>query len=69
MIMPLHRSTKEAVVIVQQGRAIIEMEQQVHELQAGNSFIIPAGIFHSLTIKADFSAVAVMGLDSSIEYG
>lgn len=68
MIMPTHRSTKEVVVIVQKGKAELKMEKETHALEAGTSFIIPAGTYHSLTLKTDFSAVAVMALDSSIEF-
>lgn len=68
MIMPQHHSTKEAVVIVQKGKALLNLENVTHILERGACVIIPAGANHSLSIKADFTAIAVMALDSSIEF-
>ena len=68
MEMPLHYSTYEAVVIVQEGSALLSIEGQEHLLEKGSSFIIPAGINHSLALKADFQSLVVMSLDSKIEF-
>lgn len=68
MVMPLHRSTKEAVVIVQKGIAILSMYDKEYILEKGDNFIIPANENHSLSLKTDFEAVGVMALDSTIEF-
>ena len=41
MKMPLHYSTKEAVVIVQEGFAQLKIDEIKHMLQEGSTFIIP----------------------------
>ena len=68
MKMPRHRTTQEAVITVQAGRAILNMLDQEHTLKEGESFIIPANVDHDLVLEADFQAVAVMLLKSKIEF-
>lgn len=66
--MPLHYSTKEAVIQVEQGEALLTMDSVIIKLQAGNCQIIPARQPHSLFITKDFKAVVVMEIDSEIEF-
>lgn len=68
MEMPSHISTKEAVVMVQEGKALLKMETGEHLLEKNSVFIIPQGIHHSLSILEDFKAVALMAVDSEIEF-
>lgn len=68
MEMPEHHSTKEAVVVVQKGKAILTMPDKKHVLETGSSFIIPAGVNHSLSIQEDFQALAIMALESEIKF-
>ena len=68
MFMPLHHATKETVIVVQQGTAILKMAKTEHVLEEGVSFIIPALVDHSLEIKTDFKAIAIMAVDSDIEF-
>ena len=68
MIMPLHYSTMEAVIVVLAGSALLAIENKEYLLQEGNSFIIPALQKHTLSLKADFKARIVMPLDSRIEF-
>ncbi|GAB1450251.1 hypothetical protein MASR2M47_03070 [Draconibacterium sp.] len=68
MEMPLHYSTYEAVVIVQEGTGLLSIDGQEHLLETGSSFIIPAGRNHSLVLKSDFKSLVVMALDSKIEF-
>jgi len=68
MQMPLHYSTKEAVLIVQEGSALLKIEEKEHLLQAGDSFIIPARQNHNLSLKSEFKALVIMSLDSNIEF-
>lgn len=68
MEMPLHYSTYEAVVIVQEGSGLLSIDGQEHLLEKGGSFIIPAGKNHSLLLKSEFKSLVVMALDSKIEF-
>lgn len=68
MQMPLHYSTKEAVLIVQEGSALLKVDQKGQLLQAGDSFIIPARQNHNLSLKSNFKALVIMPLDSNIEF-
>jgi quercetin dioxygenase-like cupin family protein len=68
MQMPLHYSTKEAVLIVQEGIAILKMDEKEHVLKAGDAFIIPALQNHGLLLKTDFKSLVLMSLDSNIEF-
>lgn len=68
MKMPLHYSTKEAVVIVQEGYAQLKINEIKHILQAESLFIIPAHQNHTLSVKAKFKALIIMSLDSNIEF-
>jgi quercetin dioxygenase-like cupin family protein len=68
MQMPLHYCTKEAVLIVQGGSALLNIDEKEHLLQAGDSFIIPARQSHNLSLKSEFKALVIMSLDSNIEF-
>ena len=68
MEMPLHHSTKEAVIVVLEGEAILKMPDGEHSLKEGTTFIIPAMIEHSLKIRTDFHAIAIMENTSAIEF-
>ena len=68
MEMPLHYSTKEAVVIVQKGSAQLKIDEIKHIIMEGSSFIIPAHQNHSLSIKTKFKALIIMSQDSNIEF-
>jgi quercetin dioxygenase-like cupin family protein len=66
--MPLHYSTKEAVIMVQEGSALLNLDEQEYLLKSGDAFIIPALENHTLSIKSDFKAKVIMELDSKIEF-
>lgn len=68
MTMPPHHSTKEAVIVVQEGQALLKMPESDHLLTKGSTFIIPAGKEHTLIIQKDFKAVAIMAVDSEIKF-
>ena len=68
MMMPLHHSTKEAVVIVQEGSALLKIGEKQLLLQEGDAFVIPAAQNHSLSVETGLKAFVVMALDSSIEF-
>ena len=68
MLMPPHHSTGEAIIIVQEGQALLKMPDAEHILKKGSSFIIPAGKEHALHIIKDFKGIAVMAVDSEINF-
>jgi quercetin dioxygenase-like cupin family protein len=67
-LMPPHLSTKEAVVIVQEGEAELSIENSNSYFTKNDVFIIPAGTVHSLSIKKKFKSIVIMQLDSEIEF-
>lgn len=66
--MPTHISTMEAVVIVIEGEAVIEMAGKDHALRASDTLVIPAGEPHSLVMKAKTVANVVMPIASEIRF-
>ncbi|MEB8328374.1 cupin domain-containing protein [Flavobacteriaceae bacterium KMM 6897] len=66
--MPPHYSTLEAIIIVQEGEAMLQMPDGNHFLKKEDCFIIPAKKEHTLTIKKDFKAIAVMAVESEINF-
>lgn len=68
MKMPLHHSTKEAVVSIKEGTALLNIQGKEHLLEKGCVFIIPAKQAHSLELTTEFKAIIVMGNDSDIEF-
>ena len=68
MVMPLHYSTREAVVIVQEGSAILHIDEQKVRLERNDSYIIPAHKNHTLLLETQFKALVIMALDSKIEF-
>lgn len=67
-LMPPHLSTKEAVVIVQEGDAMLEIDGGINYLTKNDVFVIPAATVHTLSIKNKFKAIVIMELDSQIEF-
>ncbi len=68
MSMPLHYSTREAIVIIQDGSAVLHIDDQKLRLQKNDCYIIPAGRIHSLQLKTEFKSLVIMGQDSKIEF-
>ena len=68
MVMPLHYSTREAVVIVLEGSAMLHIDEQKVRLERNDSYIIPARKNHSLLLETKFKAHVIMALDSNIEF-
>lgn len=68
MEMPTHISTKEAVVVVLKGQAVIKISNKEIYLNAGESAIIPAHEPHTLHIKSEFLSHVIMDQDSEIVF-
>jgi hypothetical protein len=64
MLMPLHYSTIEAVIMALAGSAILAIENKEYLFQEGNSFVIPALQKLTLWLNAVFKALGVMPKDS-----
>jgi len=68
MSMPEHISTKEAVVIILKGSAVLTMKGNDYPLREHESIIIPGGEKHTLRIIKDFQAQVIMETDSQINF-
>lgn len=66
--MPSHFSTKEAVIIVLQGEAILNLTETKIYLKVNDTAIIPANEPHTLEIKGNFHATVIMEVDSAIQF-
>lgn len=66
--MPPHLSTKEAIIIVYEGEAILQLDSLDIHLIMNEPFIIPALASHSLFITEDFAAHVIMAVDSEIKF-
>ena len=68
MKMPPHYSTLEVVIVVQKGEGLLQMADGDKYLKQGDCFIVPAKKEHTLTIKKSFKALAVMAVESKINF-
>lgn len=68
MSMPDHFSTKEAVLMIQIGSAMLKIKGQEHLLTKHQSFTIPAAEHHTLVLKENFQAIVIMEVDSEIKF-
>lgn len=68
MRMPHHYCTEEAVIVVKEGQAMLTMPGRNQLLCQGDTFIIPAKKEHTLKIQKDFNALAIMAVESKINF-
>lgn len=68
MKMPTHHATSEAVIIVEQGEANLQLPDNKEVLIKGKTVILPANQDHSLDIVEDFQAVVIMGAEGEIKF-
>lgn len=68
MAMPLHYSTREAVVIVQIGSALLNIDEKKVRLKKNDSYVISAYKNHSLLLETEFKSLVIMELNSDIEF-
>jgi len=66
--MPDHYSTKEAIIILLKGEALLFMGGKEIRLMPCEFTLIPASEPHKLIIKEDFEANVIMALDSEIKF-
>lgn len=65
---PGHTASIESVLVVTEGRCIIEFADARHELQAGDAFLVPPDQWHRVTGDPDFKAVHVMPTDIRFDF-
>ena len=68
MVIPEHFCTKEAVLVIQKGSAILKMDGKECSLTRDQSFIIPGGTNHILNITEGFQAIVMMSIESEIKF-
>lgn len=51
--LPSHTTAKEALLVMQQGEAIFEIENKKFNLKTGDHFLIPVDINHSVIANTD----------------
>lgn len=67
-MMPLHLSTREAVIIVIRGKAVLSISNKEIHLKPNHVSIIPAMQSHSILIQEYFEAYVIMADDSEIKF-
>lgn len=68
MCIPEHISTKEAVVIIQHGSAVLTMNGHEYPVTEHQAILIPRGEPHTLQITEALQALVVMETDSQIKF-
>ena len=62
-VFPEHRASLESALVVLEGSCTITFTGAVHELSAGDTFIVPADEAHQIAGTPDFTAVHLMPKD------
>lgn len=57
---PEHTASVESVLVVTQGRCLVKFPDADHAVEAGDSFVVPADVWHQVVADSDFSAVHIM---------
>jgi len=66
--LPGHTASTESVLVVTEGRCIFELRDARHHLTAGDSFVVPAEVWHQITADPAFKAVHVMPKDIRFKF-
>lgn len=67
-ILPNHRATSDAFIIVQRGSAKIIFDDIEIPLHHNSTQLIPANKKHSLKVLEDFNASIVFSIEGEIEF-
>lgn len=65
---PSHTASLESVLVMLEGSCTITFPDAVHELRAGDTFIVPAEEPHQVVGTPDFSAIHVMPRDIGFDF-
>lgn len=57
---PRHRASVESVLVVTEGRCIFKFPEADRTVSAGDSFVIPADVWHEIVADPAFTAVHIM---------
>ncbi|AJE68539.1 MULTISPECIES: cupin domain-containing protein [Corynebacterium] len=57
---PRHRASTESVLVVTEGRCIVQFSAEDRGVSAGDSLVIPADIWHEIVADPEFKAVHIM---------
>ena len=60
---PRHKASEESVLVVTEGTLIVEFPDSQPVLQAGESIVIPADIWHEIVPNPTFTAIHIMPKD------
>ncbi len=60
---PKHSASLESVLVVLEGSCTIAFDKDVHVLNAGDTFIVPADDVHQVVANPDFKAIHIMPKD------
>lgn len=67
-LLPKHNASMESVLIVMEGECVLNLDETEHNLNAGDSFIVPPAIIHQIKAVSDFKAVHVMTNDIKFKF-
>lgn len=60
---PEHTASLESALVILEGACAITLPDAVHELRAGDTFIVPANEVHQVVGQPDFTAIHIMPKD------
>ena len=60
---PRHKASTESVLVVTEGRCILEFPDADRPVAAGESLIIPADVWHEVVPAPAFTAIHIMPKD------
>ena len=66
--LPKHRASDESVLVVTEGQCVVALEGTEHILKRGDSFVVPADVWHQITADPHFTAVHVMPKEIRFEF-
>lgn len=65
---PKHTASLESSLVVLEGTCTITFADAVHELRAGDTFIVPADEVHQIVGTPDFTAIHIMPKDIRFQF-
>lgn len=66
--LPRHKASIESVLVVTNGQCNLRLSDTDHVLKRGDSFIVPANIWHQITADPAFTAVHIMPKEIQFEF-
>lgn len=66
--LPRHRASVESVLVVTDGKCVVRLEGTEHILMPGESFVVPADVWHQIRADPHFTAVHIMPKEIRFEF-